>query len=74
MNRVVAADPRMAASRICSASASMTIFMKPCVSNLSTVLPTRVVGRLPTSALRPDARTCATVMPARPSGGSMYSA
>ena len=37
-------------------SAPTTIFMKPSVSPFSTALPTRVIGRVPTIALRPDAR------------------
>ena len=64
----------MAAPRICSVSASTTTFMKPWVSPFSTARPTRVIGRLPTNAFRPDRRTSSTVIPARPSGGSMYSA
>ena len=52
-------------------SASTTTFIKPCVSPFSTALPTLVIGRLPSSARRPDERTWSTVIPARPSGGSM---
>ena len=63
--------PRIAAPRICLVSASTAIFMKPCVSPFSTARPTRVIGRMPTSALRPDLRISVSVMPARPSGGSM---
>ena len=55
-------------------SASTAIFMKPCVSPFSSARPTRVIGRMPISARRPDLRISASVIPARPSGGSMNSA
>jgi hypothetical protein len=61
--------PRMAAPSISSVFASTTIFMKPWVSPFSTARSTLVMGRLPTSALRPVLRTSASVRPARPSGG-----
>ena len=66
--------PRIAAPRISSVCASTTTLMKPSVWPFSIARPTRVIGRLPTNAFRPDLRTSSTVMPARPSGGSIYSA
>jgi len=52
-------------------SASTTIFMKPCVSPFSMARATRVIGRLPTRILRPVRRASSSVMPTRPSGGSI---
>src|SRR5207248_878878 len=66
--------PRIAAPRISLVSASTITFMKPWVSPFSTARATRAIGRVATNALRPDAFTWASVMPARPSGGSMNSA
>ncbi len=63
--------PRIAAPRISLVSASTAIFMKPCVSPFSTARETRVIGRMPTSARRPDLRISVSLMPTRPSGGSM---
>ena len=48
--------------------------MKPCVSPRSTARPTRVIGRLPISAGRPDSRRWRSVMPTRPMGGSVWAA
>ena len=48
--------------------------MKPRVSPFSTARLTRVIGRVPTSTRRPEARASASVIPARPSGGSVKSA
>ena len=49
-------------------------FMKPSVSPFSLARPTRVIVRVPISSLRPALRASVSVMPARPCGGSMYSA
>ena len=49
-------------------------FMKPCVSPRSRARPTRLMGIFAISALRPDFRTSASLMPTRPSGGSINSA
>ena len=54
-----------------SVSASTSTFMKPWVSPRSRARPTRVIGITPTSAGLPAARTSASLMPTRPSGGSM---
>ena len=48
--------------------------MNPCVSLRSRARPTLDIIRLPDNAGRPDARTSRSVMPTRPSGGSMKSA
>ena len=66
--------PRIAAPRMAPVSASTAIFMNPWVSPFSTARPTRVIGRLAMSALRPLLRISPSVIPTRLSGGSMYSA
>src|ERR1700690_1494739 len=66
--------PRMAAPSICLVSASTQIFMNPWVSPFSYARLTRIMGDLVNSARRPDFRISASVMPQRPSGGSMYRA
>jgi len=40
-------------------------------SPFSTARPTRVIGRFPISVFRPERRISASVIPARPNGGSM---
>ena len=54
MHRLVARRCRAATRRGCACSPSSTwILRKPCVSPFSTARATRVIGRLPTSALMP---------------------
>src|SRR5207302_1444037 len=62
--------PRMAAPRISCVSASTTILMKPCVSPFSMARATLVIGRVPTRMRFPKCHASASVIPARPSGGS----
>ena len=54
-----------------SNSASTSTFMKPSVSPFSKARETSSMAILPTSARRPLRRTSASVIPARPSGGSV---
>ena len=58
--------PRIAAPRISRVSASASTLMKPCVSPCSTARLTLVIGRVPTSTRRPEARASASVMPHAP--------
>lgn len=46
---------------------------KPLISPDSRARPTRVIVRLPTSTTHPDTRAALSVIPTRPSGGSMNS-
>ena len=73
VDRLVAAgaEDRGAEDRVASRHRRRT-FMKPCVSPFSTARPTRVIGRVPDRApVGRSARASASVMPTRPSGGSM---
>ena len=51
--------------------ASTTTFMKPAVSLRSNARPTSSMKYFPTSTFRPDSRASRSLIPQRPSGGSM---
>ena len=57
-----------------SALGRLNVVRTRLVVDRRTARATLVIGRLPTSARRPVWRTSASVRPARPSGGSVYSA
>ena len=54
------------------ASIKRAIKLNPKVSSFSIARPTWVIGRWPTKTGCPLARACASVMPARPSGGYLH--
>ncbi len=58
--------PKMVARGSVRSRHRSTTFMNPCVSPFSTARPTRVMGRLPTNAFRPDLRTSSTVQACPP--------
>ena len=63
--------PRMAAPRMRSVSPSTTTFIIPWVWLLSMARATQPMGMEPTFTLWPAARAAFSVMPTRPSSGSV---
>ena len=71
MDDLVAPDAENGRSRMRLSLALTTIFMNPWVSPFSTARLTLTIGRFATSAGSLLSRTCRSVVPARPKGGSM---
>ena len=59
--------PRIAAPRMRSVAASITIFINPAVSSFSMACATQLIGILPIFSCRPVARASRSVIPTRPS-------
>jgi hypothetical protein len=74
MDHLVAACAQDGGPQNLPVSAATTIFMNPCVLPFYSARPTFVMRRFPTGAFRPLCRTSASLVPALPGGGSMYSA
>ena len=74
MNNLIAFDAQERRTEDLFVSASTRTFINPCVSPFSTARPTRAIRRFAINAFRPDFRTSVSVIPALPSGGSMYRA